>query len=378
VFSQYGDWEKYLRINLNKNGIGDTLKRVLTKLLQPDISQRYQSAQEVLQDLNLEPTKATAESPLIFLTSEVKPPTQAWRCVNTLTGHSNVIQSVAISGDSEILASGSYDKTIKVWHLGTGKLRYTLTGHSSCIFSLAISPDGPTLASCGDTTTKIWDLKTRQLLRNLDHLKSVGSVAISSDGKIFAIGGNKTIKLWNPHTEKWPRTLSEDLGYVRSIAISPDRHTLASGSTENTIKIWNLHTGQLLHTLTGHSDTVHSLAISPDGQTLVSGSFDKTVKMWDLSTAGFIRTVFEQSRKVNSVAISPDGQTLAISGYGVINILDLLTGEQVFTLCDLSGWVNSIAISLDGQTLAAGGSDATIKIWKRDEFSQKLNSRSQL
>jgi WD40 repeat protein len=87
--------------------------------------------------------------------------------------------------------------------------------------------------------------------------------------------------------------------------------------------------------------------------------------MWNLSTAGFIRTVFEQSRKVNSVAISPDDQTLAISGYGVINILDLLTGEQVFTLCDLSGWVNSIAISLDGQTLAAGGSDATIKIWKR-------------
>jgi WD40 repeat protein len=365
VFSQYGDWEKYLRINLNKSGIGDTLKRVLTKLLQPDISQRYQSAEEVIQDLNLEPTKATAESPLIFPTSEVKPPTQAWRCVHTLTGHSNVIQSVAISADSAILASGSSDKTIKVWHLGTGELRHTLTGHSSCIFSLAISPDGQTLASCGDKTTKSGISRPGQLLHNLNHLKSVGSVAISSDGQIFAIGGNKTIKSWNPHTGEWPRTLSEDLGYVCSIAISPDGHTLASGSTENTIKIWNLHTGQLLHTLTGHSDTVHSLAISPDGQTLVSGSFDKTVKMWDLSTAQLIRTLFEQSSKVNSIAISPDDHTLAISGYGVINILDLLTGEQVFTLCDLSGWVNSIAISLDGQTLAAGGSDRIIKIWKR-------------
>jgi serine/threonine protein kinase len=53
VFSQYGDWEKYLRINLNKSGIGDTLKFVLTKLLQPDISQRYQSAEEVLKNLCL-------------------------------------------------------------------------------------------------------------------------------------------------------------------------------------------------------------------------------------------------------------------------------------------------------------------------------------
>jgi WD40 repeat protein len=359
VFSQYCDWEKYLRINLNKSGIGDTLRRVLTKLLQPDISQRYQSTEEVIQDFKLEPTKATAASPLIFLTSEVKPSTQAWRCVHTLTGHSNVIQSVAISADSALLASGSSDKTIKVWDLGTGELRDTLTGHSSCIFSLAISSDRQTLASCGDKTTKIWSLKTGKLLHNLNHLKSVGSVAISSEGQIFAIGGNKTIKIWNPHTGEWPRTLSEDLGYVCSIAISPDGHTLASGTTENIIKIWNLHTGQLLHTVTGHSDTVHSLAISPDGQTLVSGSFDKTVKIWDLSTAGFICTIFEQSRKVNSVAISPDGQTLAISGYGVINILDLLTREQVFTLYDLSGWVNSIAISLDGKTLAAGGSDAT-------------------
>jgi len=366
VFSQYRDWEKYLRINLNKSGIGDTLKRVLTKLLQPDISQRYQSAEEVIQDLNLEPTKATVESRLIFSTSQLKPPTQSWRCVNTLTGHSNVIQSVAISGDSEILASGSSDKTIKVWHLGTGELLHTLTGHSSCIFSLAISPDGQTLASCGDKTTKIWDLKTGQLLRNLNHLKSVGSVAISSDQQIFAIGGNKTIKLWNPHTGEWPRTLSEELGYVCSIAISPDGHTLASGSNENTIKIWNLHTGQLLHTLSGHYDNVSCLAINPDGQTLVSGSFDKTIQLWDLNTGELIRTLFYQSRRVNSVAISPDGQTLAISGYGVINILDLLTGEQAFTLCDLSGWVNSIVISLDGQTLAAGGSDAIIKIWKRD------------
>jgi WD40 repeat protein len=366
VFSQYSDWEKYLRINLNNSGIGDTLKRVLTKLLQPEISQRYQSVEEVIQVLRREPTKATAESPLIFPTSEVKPPSQAWRCIDTLTGHSNVIQSVAISADSAILASGSSDKTIKVWDLGTGELRHTLTGHSLCIFSLAISPDGQTLASCADKTTKIWDLKTGKLLRNLNHLKSVGSVAISSEGQIFAIGGNKTIKIWNPHTGEWPRTFSEELGYVGSVAISPDGNTLASGSTENIIKIWNLHTGQLLHQLTGHSDTVRSLAISPDGKTLVSGSVDKTVKIWDLSTAGFIRTLFEQSRKVNSVAISPDGYTLAISGYGVINILNILTGEKLFTLSDISGWVNSIAISLDGRTLAAGGSDRTLKIWRCD------------
>jgi serine/threonine protein kinase len=54
VFSQYGNWEKYLRIHLNKSGISDALKHILTKLLQSDISQRYQSAEEVLKDLDIQ------------------------------------------------------------------------------------------------------------------------------------------------------------------------------------------------------------------------------------------------------------------------------------------------------------------------------------
>ena len=360
------DWQKELRDKLENRDISEELIEVLTKLLQPDISQRYQSTEEVLKDLNLEPTEAKAESPQVFKTFAPKPCTQSWKCVRTLSGHSNVIQSVAISPDGKTLASGSSDKTIKVWHLDTGELLHTLTGHSKCVHSVAISPDRQMLASCGDQTIKIWNLNTGQLLRTLAHLKSLSSVAISPDGQFLVSGGNKTIKICNLHTEEWPRTISEDLGYVCSTVISPDGQTLASGSTDQTIKIWNLNTGQLLHTLSGHYDKVSCLAINPDGQTLVSGSFDKTIQLWDLNTGELIRTLFYQSRRVNSVAISPDGQTLAISGYGVINILDLLTGEQAFTLCDLSGWVNSIVISLDGQTLAAGGSDAIIKIWKRD------------
>ena len=61
MFSQYGDWAKYLKINLNKSGIGDTLRRVLTKLLQPDISQRYQSVEEVLEALVIQQTEAPSD-----------------------------------------------------------------------------------------------------------------------------------------------------------------------------------------------------------------------------------------------------------------------------------------------------------------------------
>jgi WD40 repeat protein len=240
VFSQYGDWEKYLRINLNKSGIGDTLKRVLTKLLQPDISQRYQSAEEVLQDLNLEPTQVTVESPLTVSTFALKPPTQSWRCIHTLTQHSSTVLSVAISPNSQIFASGSgvNDMTIKIWDLTTAKLLRTLPGHSSGIMLIAFCPEEQTLVSVSsDKTIKIWNLGRSRLLRTFidpDDSSSLWSAAVSPDGETLARGYSGKIKLWNLYTGEIYRLLLNEEQYsdgfsleliTSSVAISPDGQT---------------------------------------------------------------------------------------------------------------------------------------------------------
>jgi WD40 repeat protein len=117
----------------------------------------------------------------------------------TLTGHSYLVWSVAISSDGQTLASGSGDKTIKVRDISSGKLRRTLIGHSSGVWSVAISPDGRTLASgSSDKTIKIWDISSGKLRRTLTgHSHSVVSVAISPDGRTLASGSyDKTIKIW--------------------------------------------------------------------------------------------------------------------------------------------------------------------------------------
>ncbi|WP_396753935.1 WD40 repeat domain-containing protein, partial [Microcystis aeruginosa] len=75
----------------------------------------------------------------------------------TLTGHSREVLSVVYSPDGRYLASGSWDKTIKIWDVATGKQLRTLTGHSSPVYSVVYSPDGRYLASgSGDETIKIW------------------------------------------------------------------------------------------------------------------------------------------------------------------------------------------------------------------------------
>ncbi len=202
----------------------------------------------------------------------------------------HIVNSVAYSPDGRYLASGSADKTIKIWDTKTGTELSTLTGHSEAVNSVAYSPDGRYLASASsDETIKIWDVKNNKELNTFiyNYSKTITGVgyliriAYSPNGRYLASGYlNGTIQLWDVKTGNKVHTLTGHSGSVIPLAYSPDGRYLASGSDDNTIKIWEVATGKELRTLTGHSSRVMSVAYSPDGRYLASGSVDKTIKIW--------------------------------------------------------------------------------------------------
>ncbi|MDJ0537800.1 MAG: serine/threonine-protein kinase [Microcystis sp. M53603_WE2] len=285
----------------------------------------------------------------------------------TLTGHSGQVYSLAYSPDGRYLASGSSDKTIKIWETATGTELRTLTGHSMTVWSVAYSPDGRYLASGSlDKTIKIWEVATGKVRTLTGHYMTFWSVAYSPDGRYLASGSSdKTIKIWETATGKELRTLAGHSKGVWSVVYSPDGRYLASGSSDKTIKIWEVATGQELRTLTGHSEGVLSVAYSPDGRYLASGIGDGAIKIWEVATVRELRTPTRHSEVVRSVAYSPDGRYLASGSQDkTIKIWEVATGNELRTLTGHSETVFSVAYSPDGRYLASGSADKTIKIWR--------------
>ena len=229
------------------------------------------------------------------------------RCLKVLRERSGQIRCVEFSPNGRLLATNNGDSTIKLWDVSqiypesldsqTGDNRRTslspsvsrlrtLQGHGGKVWSIAFSPDSQRLATGSeDQTIRLWDLQTGECLQILEgHDRFVLSVAYSPDHRIASGSDDHTIRLWDAKTGDCLKTLEGHDGWIQAIAFSPDGTLLASSSTDLTAKLWDVATGACLKTLTGHGKWLQSVCFSPDGTCLATGSEDETIKLWQVQT----------------------------------------------------------------------------------------------
>ena len=297
-----------------------------------------------------------------------------------LFGHTDDVESVAFHPDGKVLASGSRDKTVRLWNVTTHQsLREPFIsspiGGDQRVWSVSFSPDGKTLASSSYQEILIWDVETgrprRNALTNQNQQASAGSptATFSPDGKTLASGRGKTILLWDvatgqPHGE--PLSYPTD---VRRVAFSSDGKILgAYGLGDNTIQLWEVQTGKPHgQPLSGHTGSVEGLAFSPDGKTVAAGGLeDNTIWLWDIETGQRRGQPLSDRAGVREIAFSPDGKILAsVSTAGTIQLWDIETGQQRGQplISHRRGRVHSVAFSPDGKTLASGCEDGAVILW---------------
>ena len=208
-----------------------------------------------------------------------------------LKGHTDSVLGLAFSRDGRLLASASYDRTVRIWDATSGHLQHTLQDHSDSVYAVAFSPDGALLASAG---------------------------------------ADRSVKVWEVATGKRLYSLNDAADWVYAVAWHPDGKHLSAAGVDKSIRVWEVLTdgGRLVRAQFAHEGPVSKLAYTPDGKTLFSLAEDRTLKAWHAATLTEKMAYPRQPETVLALAVRPDGRQLALGRYdGVVQLIDTTTGK---------------------------------------------------
>ena len=353
------------------------LAQILDRLIAPSMSQRFASASAAIAEIE------QLRGKKILIPSMTPPAT--WRNIATFSGHEGLFASVtavAIAPDEQHIASGSEDKTVRLWNLVTGKEVVVLHGHTQFVQSIAFHPhQSDLLVSAGrDRLIKLWDWATqRENFSVAGHEQPINSVTFSPDGQWLASGSaDKTVKVWST-TGELISTFAEHRLAVNAVAFAPLAPSIASASADATVRIWNLETAKLVRTLKGHVQAVRAIAFSPNGQLLASGGEDKTIRLWDVASGRCVRVLPGHSWSVSALVFESNDILISSSWDKTMKVWQVSTGEAIAQLVGHTDSVTSLAIpagqkgsaspnhlrnASNQRFLISGSRDRTVKQWR--------------
>lgn len=322
--------------------------------------------------------------------------------VLSFKGHQREITALHMSSDGKWAATGSFDSSLRLWQVETGRCVRTFRGISGTVGGVWIDDEHRfVMTLVQGTHLRIWNIdlicshsdKTRapfmiclvssseEVARRQNELNSLveslrDKVAKGDlKGAVEAFKRAETIDGWQSvrSSLQLPELLGRRTnitgvsdtvpalslpghdGTVSAVALSADGRVAVSVGKDQTVCLWNFPNEEPMACFTKHYDWVRSVDMNRSGRFAVSGSWDRSVRIWDLQKKKEIRSLHGAIRDIEQVKIAPDGSSIAVAAStGEISFWDGSSGERIAGT-SLDGEIYSIRFSMDGRYLVVGG-----------------------
>jgi WD40 repeat protein len=300
--------------------------------------------------------------------------------IKTNSGHSNIVEKLALSKDGSLLVSVSWDKTVKVWDTRTARELRTIypAGYLNVPNAVAVSPDNKLIITGSKYGSfQVYDLLSGKAITEIKtgSLESIHNIEFSPDGKKIIISAGSSLSddkaylaEWDVGTWKEIRKYEGVKGSVNYCSYSPDGKMLVANSGYMIfgieIILWSTETGAVIKKFTGHRSDIYCADFSHDGKYIASAGKDHQLILWNIETGKYLWLSKPDNRLLRSLVFTPDDKYILAGGDGgKINIIDINTGKLVRQIKGHDDAINDIKISGDGKRIYTASYDSTIKIW---------------
>lgn len=299
-----------------------------------------------------------------------------WEERHRITLSGTIVQDLAIHPQGRILAAACADGSVRIWDCTNGELlhqfRKTLRGlgHRGKVNSVLFGPHETVISGGEDGQVIQWDVanpshRQRIPLNSWQVLALALDSALDSDTLAVACGDGR-IYLMSLTQQFQPKVLVHHQAAVTRLAMNRPEKLLVSGSQDRTIRLWSWPGGRLSHTFTAPKAPITAVACHPQDGRIVSGDSQGNVQVWAASQPGQGTLIQQFPHPITALALSPNGQWLAMgTESGQLTLMNLarwgLGGQDAGQSMRHDWSVTALAFTPDSRMIVSASADATLR-----------------